>query len=77
MKTPKRDCALVGMGSLSLAASHGQCRGPKAKSFSGQGRRKTAESQCGTWWEISWSWNRAMMIPSRPKTPPAAIRPLE
>ena len=34
-------------------------------------------SQCGVRVETSGSCNKLMMIPSKPKTPPAAINPLE
>src|SRR5437879_7680287 len=77
MKIPRRDCAEAGGRLSTLAASDGQYLGPKAKSLSDQGRCSSEVTHCGTRLEISGSWRRLMMMPSSPKTPPAAIRPLE
>ena len=60
-----------------LVASGPRSFGPNENRSGRQGRRRLQENQCGTLLEISGSCSRLMMMPSKPKTPPAAISPLE
>ena len=60
-----------------LVAQEPKSLGPKAMVSGFQGRRRSEATHAGTRVAISGSWKRLMMMPSRPKTPPAAMSPLE